>query len=115
MGWKLSLLSRTGRRRKLGGKKHLLGWQDSLWDFALCQLGIRASELAAGPSKAEGIAPHVAAETPWPLIQVLIWPFHSPEQKPKGHLFLALATVPPVLGRAGGRTEEGQEQDTSQH
>lgn len=71
--------------------------------------------MAAGPSKAEGIAPHIAAETPWPLIQVLIWPFHLPEQKLNGHLILALPNVPPVLVRAGGRTEEGQEQDTSQH
>lgn len=35
--WELTLLSKTGRRRKLEGEKHLLGWQESLWGLALRQ------------------------------------------------------------------------------
>lgn len=59
LGWAGSSRCSPGGRRKTGGEKPLLGWQESLWDLALWQQGTRAFGLIAGSSKADRIAPHI--------------------------------------------------------
>lgn len=66
--------------------------------------------MAAGPSKAEGIAPHVDAETPWPPISGFD-SFARAEAKQK----FAFSRPSCTLSPCESRREEGQEQDTSQH